>query len=136
MAGPTSLDSNNGKNIYPVNFSRSISDVGYMASTMKKAFEEAQAKLRNYEGNPTQHYLAYMRFEEEYRRAVKARDDAYANALSDPMTLRLWPIEGRIYQDNVESALDRWVSLGFKYEIENAIAILAAQGDENDAKAD
>ena len=107
-----------------------------MDSSMKQAYEAAQAKLTDKDGNPTPHYEAYMRFEDEYKSKVKIRDKAYASALSDPMKFQHWPIEGRAYQDDADKALDRWVGLGFKSEIENAIAALAAQGNDVHVKAD
>lgn len=107
-----------------------------MASSVKQAYEAAHAKLTDKDGNPTQHYLIYMRFEEEYRSKVKARDEAYAKALSDPTKLQLWPIEGRTYQEDIDKAMDRWVGLGFKSEIENAIATLKAQGNDTHVIAD
>jgi hypothetical protein len=107
-----------------------------MALSMKQAYEAAQAKLMDKDGNPTPHYQAYVRFEDEYKSKVKVRDEAYASAFSDPMKLQHWPIEGRTYQNDADKAMDRWVSLGFKLEIENAIATLAAQGNDAQVKAD
>jgi hypothetical protein len=95
-------------------------------SAMQQTYEAAQAKVMGQDGNPTPHCQAYMRFEDEYKSKVKARDEAYAAACSDPMRLQNWPIVGRTYADDVDKAMDRWVSLGFKNEIENAIATLAS----------
>ena len=44
------------------------------------------------------------------------------------MKLQTWPIDGASYQDDADEAMNRWMSLGFKEEIENALATLAAQG--------
>jgi hypothetical protein len=97
-------------------------------SNKQKAYDEARAKLLDQEGNPTAHYRAYLRYEAEYKAKVKAWHEAQASASSDPMKLQNWPIEGVSYHDDADKAMDRWVSLGYKQEIENAIAILTAQG--------
>jgi hypothetical protein len=99
-------------------------------SNKQKAYDDARAKLLDQEGKPTAHYQAYLRYEAEYKRKVKAWHKAQASASSDPMKLQNWPIEGASYQDDADKAMDRWVSLGYKQEIENAIAILTAQGTD------
>ncbi|MFZ1852088.1 MAG: hypothetical protein WAU15_07645 [Nitrosomonas sp.] len=99
-----------------------------LSDEIKKALDAAKAILMDKDGNPTPHYESYAKYEEEYRDAVKSRDKQYANALSDPMKLQMWPIQGKIYQDEVEEAWDKWQGFGFKVEIEKAVAILAAQG--------
>jgi hypothetical protein len=95
-------------------------------STTQQAYKAAQAKVMDQEGNPTPQYQAYLRFEDEYKNKVKTRDDAYAAALADPMKFQNWPIVGKSYADDINKAMDRWASLGFKHEIESAIATLAA----------
>lgn len=99
-------------------------------ATIKKAYDDANAKLMDKDGNPTPHYQAYMQYEEAWRDKVKAWHRAYSNAMADPMKLQNWPIDGVQYQDEADEAMDRWNSFGFKPEIENAIAILAAQGTD------
>lgn len=97
---------------------------------LKKAYEAATAKLMDKDGNPTPHYEAYMRFEDEWKTKIKAWHKAYAASFTDPMKLQNWPIEGTTYHDDADEAMDRWTSFGFKLEIENAIATLAAQGTD------
>jgi hypothetical protein len=97
---------------------------------IKAAYEKATAKLMDKDGNPSPHYEAYMRYEEEYKVKVKASNKAYANAFTDPAKLQMWPIEGKTYQDDIDEAWDRWTGLGFKEEIEAAIATLASQGTD------
>lgn len=97
---------------------------------IKVAFEQAKSKLMDKDGNPTPHYEAYMRFEDEYKSKVKASNRAYANAFTDPAKLQMWPIEGKLYQDDIETAWDRWIGFGFKIEVEDALATLAAQGTD------
>ena len=97
---------------------------------MKKAYEQATAKLMDKDGNPTPHYQAYMNYQDEYKSKMRSWQRAYAAAFSDPMKLQHWPLEGRGYHDDADEAMDRWTGLGFKNEIENAIATLAAQGTD------
>jgi hypothetical protein len=95
---------------------------------MKKAIEEAKAVIMDKDGNSTPHYEAYEKHQDEYRDCVKSRDKQFANALSDPMKLQMWPVQGKVYQDEIDEAWDKWQGFGFKAEIEKAIATLAAQG--------
>lgn len=97
---------------------------------MQQAYDNARAKMIDKDGNSTAHYEAYMRYEDEYKSKVKAWHKAYAAAFTDPMKLQSWPIDGTTYHDDADEALDRWISFGFKEEIENAIATLAAQGTD------
>lgn len=99
-----------------------------MNPALKAAYEAAQAKLMDNNGNVTPHYQSYMQYEEEYKNKVRTWHRAYASAFTDPMKLQNWPIDGKLYHDDADEALDRWVGLGFKEEIENALATLAAQG--------
>lgn len=96
--------------------------------SLKAAYDAATAKLMDKDGNPTPHYQAYMQFEDEWKSKVRAWHKAYADAFTNPMKLQNWPIDGTSYQDDADEAMDRWSGLGFKQEIENAIATLAAQG--------
>jgi hypothetical protein len=95
---------------------------------LKKTFEESQSKLTDKDGNPTPHYKAYMKYQEEWKNKVEALNKAHEDAFTNPIKLQQWPIESRLYQDDVDQAMNRWVALGFKQEIENAIDILAARG--------
>jgi hypothetical protein len=95
---------------------------------MKKALEDAKAVMMDKDFVPTPKYEAYERYSEEYRDAVKSRDRQYANSLSDPMMMQMWPIQGKTYQDDIDEAWDKWQSFGFKAEIDKAIATLSSQG--------
>lgn len=97
---------------------------------MKQSYADATAKLMDKDGNVTPHYQAYMQYEDVYKSKVKARNKAYSAAFTDPMKLQQWPQDGVPYQDDVDEAWDRWMGLGFKIEIEQAISILAAQGTD------
>jgi hypothetical protein len=88
------------------------------------------AKLIDKDGNVTSHYQAYMQYEHVYKSKVRARNRAYSAALNDPMKLQQWPQDGVPYQDDVEEAWDRWMSLGFKMEIENVMSTLASEGTD------
>jgi hypothetical protein len=95
---------------------------------MKAAYDAATAKLMDKDGNPTPHYQAYMQYQDAYNSKVRAWNRAYANAITDPMKLQNWPIDGTLYQDDADQAMSRWEGLGFKNEIEQALDTLAAQG--------
>src|SRR6266404_4700677 len=95
---------------------------------MKAAYDAAQSKLVDKDGNPTAHYQAYMDREDAYKSKLRAWKTAYAAAYTDPMKLNNWPIQGTLYHNDADEALDRWTGLGFKQEIETAISQLAAQG--------
>lgn len=101
-----------------------------LSAEMKAAYDKARAKLVDENGDPTAHYQAYMDREDEYKSKLRAYYRAYAAAFTDPMKLQNWPLEGRLYHDDVDEALDRWTSFGHKEEIENALATLAAQGTD------
>jgi hypothetical protein len=97
---------------------------------MKAAYEKAKAVLMDKDDNPTPHYEKYMEYEAQYKDKVKAWQRAYSNAFTDPMKLQNFPNEGKLYQEDVDEAWDRWTGLGHKQEIESAIATLAAQGTD------
>jgi len=97
---------------------------------MKSAFDKAQAKLVDKDGNATPHYEAYMRYDDEWKSKVRAWYRAYAAAATDPVKLQAFPLEGTLYHDDADKAMDRWTSLGFKGEIEDAIATLASIGTD------
>jgi hypothetical protein len=97
---------------------------------MKQAYEAATAVLQDKDGNVTPHYQAYMDRQDEYQSKIKARNRAYSAAFTDPMKLQQWPQDGVPYQDDVDQAWDRWISLGHKIEIEKALNTLAAQGTD------
>jgi hypothetical protein len=101
-----------------------------LSDEMKAAYEAARAKLMDADGNPTTHYQSYMDREDQYKDAVRAYQKAYANAFTNPDRLQLWPMEGVTYHQDVDEAMDRWTSFGFKNEVEQAIATLAAQGTD------
>lgn len=95
---------------------------------MKNAIKKAQRILQTEDDNTTVKYEKYLHYRGEYMDAVRNRDRQYASALTDPMRLQMWPIQGKLYLDDVKFAWDNWQSLGFKQEIEEAIAVLSSQG--------
>ncbi len=101
-----------------------------LSDDLQKAYDDASAKLQDKDGNVTPHYLAYMNFQDAWTAKVKARNLAYSNAFTDPLKLQQWPQDGVPYQDDVDTAWDRWTALGFKEEIEQAIDTLAARGTD------
>ncbi|WP_207496988.1 hypothetical protein [Aridibaculum aurantiacum] len=84
--------------------------------------------LVDYNGNPTPCYQAYMKYRQEYDKKVAEQANAYNQARLSPMKFQMWPIVGKSYSDDVNEALNRWITLGFKNEVEKAINILRSQG--------
>jgi hypothetical protein len=99
-----------------------------ISSNLQAAYDAARAVLMNADGTQTAKYAAYSDFEEKYKSKVKALNKSYADALTDPTKLEAFPVTGVTYQDDVHEAMQNWVALGFKEEIEKAIDTLAAQG--------
>ncbi|MBV9695089.1 MAG: hypothetical protein JO261_15435, partial [Alphaproteobacteria bacterium] len=113
-----------------INGSNGIPPTMELNDQMKASYAAATAKLVDANGDPTTHYQAYMQYEDEWKSKVKALNKAYADAFTDPMKLQAFPVQGVVYQDDVDEAWDRWNSLGFKTDIEKAIATLAAVGTD------
>ncbi|GAA4601068.1 hypothetical protein BJY16_003749 [Actinoplanes octamycinicus] len=97
---------------------------------LKAAYDKARAFLMDADDNPTAKYQKYLDYREKYRTAVKAYNRAYSAALTDPKKLGRFPQEGKLYQDDVDSAFDEWQGFGAKSEVEKALATLAAQGTD------
>lgn len=97
-------------------------------SNMQKSIAAAQAVLIDANGNPTPHYTAYLNYQSLYQEAVEDLDGQYADAMTDPNKLAMWPIQGKIPQEKVNQAMETWAGLGFKSEIETALDTLNAQG--------
>ena len=98
-----------------------------MADLINKAYESAKAVLKDDSGDPTQAYIAYQKYETAYNSKKNVYNQAYQNALSDPVKLQGWPVEGVTLQLEVNQAMNNWIALGFKNEIEKAIAVLNAR---------
>ncbi|MBE8714891.1 hypothetical protein [Sphingobacterium hungaricum] len=99
-----------------------------LSDELQKAVKKAERVLIDEEGEETKKYERYAQYREEYYDAVRERDRQYANAISDPLKMNMWPIQGKVYQDDVDYAWDKWQSRGYKQEIEEAEAFLSSQG--------
>ncbi|BCJ45957.1 hypothetical protein GCM10010168_49050 [Actinoplanes ianthinogenes] len=97
---------------------------------IKAAYDKARAFLMDADDNPTPKYQKYLDYRDKYRTAVKAYNRAYSAALTDPKKLGRFPNEGKLFQDDVDSAFDEWQGFGAKSEVEKALATLAAQGTD------
>jgi hypothetical protein len=102
----------------------------HLSPELKAAYDEAAATLMDSEGDPTKHYEKYLEYQDEYRGKVRAWNKAFAASFTDPAKRQQWPIEGRSYHEEANEAWDRWQGFGHKQEIENALAILSAQGTD------
>ena len=107
-----------------------IPPTSQISDELKKAYDDAKALLVDADDNPTKHYESYMERQEDYHDKVKEWHRAYSNAFADPMKLQNWPSEGKSYEDDANDAMDKWIALGHKEEIDKAIATLAAQGTD------
>ncbi|PPK96143.1 hypothetical protein CLV92_105245 [Kineococcus xinjiangensis] len=83
-----------------------------------------RAGLIGPDGTATPRYAQYLAHQRQHQAALAAREEAYARALRDPRALQQWPMTGRAYQDAVDDAFDRWLSLGHKREVEAALDAL------------
>jgi len=99
-----------------------------LSDEMKAAYEKVKAVLVDKDNKATPQYTAYMKYQEKYNDKVKAWQRAYANAFTDPMRLQNWPNEGKLYHEDANEAMQQWIGLGFKEDIDKALATLAAQG--------
>jgi hypothetical protein len=111
-----------------INGANSIPPELELNGDIKKAVEKSKSIMQTPEGDSTPHFDKYLQYRDEYQEAVQNRDRQYGNAFSDPMKLQMWPIQGKTYQDDVNFAWDKWQALGFKQEIEEAMAVLSSQG--------
>ena len=84
----------------------------------------ATALLQDERGYPSSHYQAYMRYQQEYDHLRDVFNAAQVSAAADPLKLQQWPMTGVPYQQAVDAAWDHWVGLGYKAEIERALALL------------
>jgi hypothetical protein len=69
-------------------------------------------------GNPTPQYQAYAQYRQAYQNSLEAYNTAYAAALENPAKLQLWPLQGKVFQQAVDAALNDWLAVGNKAEIE------------------
>lgn len=110
---------------------------------LKKALDKAMKLLMKQDPDeadnpdaliPTSAYEKYQRYRKAYNKSVQAYTAQYLAAAASPITLQMWPVTGKTYLSDVDSAMDEWISLGKKIEIENAIDLLAAQGTDSATK--
>jgi len=113
-----------------INGANSIPPKTEVNDAIKKALEEAQAKLMDKDGNITPKYSNYNTYRDAYVDKVNTLNRAYANAFSDANALRQWPIVGKTYQDDVNKAWSEWQSFGSKNEVETAMNLMSTQGQD------
>jgi hypothetical protein len=96
--------------------------------------QEGERLLVDAEGEPTPLYRRYLRYQQEYRKALRARDQARTRARRNPVALQNWPIVGRSYQEAIDSALDRWLTLGQKDRVERVLGMMRSRRDRDEAE--
>ena len=92
---------------------------------MQEEYRQALALLRDPTGRPSAKYAAYLDHQARYEQKVRARDDAYRKARRNPFELQNWPVNGRHFQQEVDAAQDQWSALGFRAEVDRALAVVA-----------
>jgi len=113
-----------------VNGAHAIPPKTIVSDDIKRVLADAQAKLVDKDGNPTPMYSSYNQYRDAYNDKVKAMNRAYGDALSDPTALHRWPIDGKLYSDDVNKAWNEWQGFGHKIEVETALNLLGAQGQD------
>ncbi len=112
-----------------INGAQEVTSDMVLNSDLQKSIAAAKAVLVDPStGSPTPHYNAYLYYQQKYYDAQQNLNGQYANAIEDPNAFAMWPINGKIPQEKVNSALESWSGLGYKSEIETALDTLNAQG--------
>ena len=96
--------------------------------------KDVERLLVDAEGKPTPLYRRYLRYQQEYQKAVRARDQARTRARRTPVALQNWPIVGRSYQEAIDSALDRWLTLGQRNRVERVLEMMRSRPDRDEAE--
>jgi len=113
-----------------VNGAHAVAPKTIVNADIKRVLADAQAKLVDQDGNPTPLYSSYNQYRDAYNDKVRTLNRAYADAMSDPTTLHRWPIDGKLYSDDVNKAWNEWQGFGHKVEVETALNLLGAQGQD------
>ena len=92
--------------------------------------KEAKKLLILDDGSPSPQYEAYLRFANLTTEKERAMNEAKLRASKDPMMMHNWPISGKMFNDELQQAKDQWIVLGYKKEIEQAINVLKAAGQD------
>jgi hypothetical protein len=100
----------------------------------KKAIEDATKLI--YKEDPedaesmleTKSYQNYKLYRKNYYKAVTAFAAAWQAAQASPAKAAAFPVTGKEFLSDVESAMEDWVGLGKKNKIEDALNLLGAQG--------
>jgi hypothetical protein len=93
-----------------------------------EVLENAKKIIIDKDGFITSVYKEYLRLKNEYDDKVKWRNELYANSLTDPHKLQMWPFDGKQIQDEVDAAFKNWQVLGMKETIEKALNTLTEMG--------
>lgn len=94
------------------------------------SFEKARSVLLDKSGKPTDHYNAYLQYRNKWLIKQNSYNEAYSKASTDPIKLQRWPIDGKQYRAEIDSAWNNWIILGFKNDIEGAVNFLKSQKND------
>ena len=92
--------------------------------------KEAKNLLVLDNGNPSPQYEAYLKFAKLVTEKERAMNEAKQMASQDFNRMRNWPITGKTFNDELQQAKNQWIVLGHKNEIEQAINVLKATGQD------
>ncbi len=99
-----------------------------LSPEIQQAFKEAEALLYDEEGEPTRRFERYLEYSDGYDEALQDYNSEFADAVTDPNNLAMWPMTGNVLRKRIDKAFDRWTAMGSKERVEGALATLAAQG--------
>ncbi len=95
---------------------------------LQTLYDNAKSILVDKDGNPTQAYKNYLVYQKQWQDKNDAYQNAMMQARASPLSYQNWPIEGTKYSGDIEMAMNNWVALGSKNEIESALNLLKQSG--------
>jgi hypothetical protein len=94
----------------------------------KKRVLDAQKKLYDGSGVKTPLYDRYQRYKRAMFMAETRYASAYREAMRNPESANAWPVEGKVFLDEYQTARDEFYAIGKKEEVEAALDTITAQG--------
>ena len=89
-----------------------------------ETYQRALSTLFDAQSRPTPAYKSYLRCKQAYDAEVSARDDLRSAARHEPMALQNLPVMSRRLGDAIDAAMNQWLTIGYKNEIEAALQIV------------
>lgn len=92
--------------------------------------EGAKKLLISDDGKPSPKYQAYLQYARAVAEKERELNEAKLAAGQNLNLLQQWPITGKTYYEELQQAKDQWVVLGHKNEVEQALNVLKATGQD------